>query len=42
MHGAALVALEAVFGADGADVEFAGGKDQVLAIWRGGRRGDKR
>lgn len=35
MHGAALVALEAVFGADGSDVEFAGGKNQVLAIWGG-------
>lgn len=32
MNGAALVTLEAVLGADGADVEFTGGKNQVLAI----------
>ncbi|MPC33062.1 hypothetical protein E2C01_026400 [Portunus trituberculatus] len=35
VNGAAFVALEAVLGANGADVQLARGKHQVFAIYRG-------
>ena len=42
MNGAAFVALEAVLGGNGADVQLARGKHQVFAIYRGDTRAEVR